>query len=262
MDFDFSDLPLTKRQMDFYKTLVDGLDEQLLVTIDWLESVECKELWNKNQVDIDEFWNKLELKQYLDDITTSNAGNAQEYAEEFYKIGKDLSMRELNKFFDFTSADKQALFFVKEYNFELVKNVNNSLANGIRSLITEQILTGRHPTEMVDRLLNLPFNPLDTKISVQSRCLFIARTESARAINTGTLQTYEQLGVTEVEIITSHAQNVCDICKELESKSPYPLKEGMSLLPAHVNCCCSYAAVTDTIEEPPKNPRIINTTPV
>ena len=198
----------------------------------------------------------------MDDITKENIGNEEEYINQFYKIGKDLGEKELKHKMDFTDADKKALKFLKDYNYDLIKNVNDDIAHGVRKVITEAIASGKHPSEVVADLMELPFKPNDTRISVKTRCELIARTESARALNTGTLQSYYKMGVTEVDIITSGTDSVCDECLELEANSPYPISVAMRLLPAHPGCCSSFAAVTESIaDEAVDNPLIADLTP-
>ena len=255
------EVKMSGKEKQLYEDLLQGIDNQLLQAIEYLDSDECKRLWYDEQLQIDDFWEKANLKKYLDSIIEANVESVEGYIEYFYAVGRELGCEELNEKVKFSDTDAKALFFLKEYNFELVKNVNDEIANGIKKVITEQLATGKHPYDVVPDLMKLPFHPLDTKISVKTRCEYIARTESARALNTGSLQSYEILGVTQVDFITSHTRNVCDICRELEEKSPYSLKEAMSLICPHPNCRCSVAAVTDTIEEPPTKPRIINTTP-
>ena len=257
-----SDFALSKRQKALYEDLVEGIDNQLLETMEWLDTNEAKRLWNKKQKEIDKMWDDLDLKSHMDDITKENIENEEEYINQFYKIGKDLGEKELKHKMDFTNADKKALKFLKDYNYDLIKNVNDDIAHGVRKVITEAVASGKHPTEVVADLMELPFKPNDTRISVKTRCELIARTESARALNTGTLQSYYKMGVTEVDIITSGTDSVCDECLELEANSPYPVSVAMRLLPAHPGCCCSFAAVTESIaDEPVDNPLIADLTP-
>ena len=91
-------------------------------------------------------------------------------------------------------------------------------------------------------LMELPLSPINGNISVRTRAEMIARTEKARAQNTGTLQAYANYGVDQIEVITSHDDLVCDYCLELEEGNPYMLQEADNLIPAHPNCRCYYVA--------------------
>jgi len=69
----------------------------------------------------------------------------------------------------------------------------------------------------------------------------IARTETAHAMDEGTLLRFEELGVQEAEILA--ASGCCGDCAALDGQR-YPLAEAHGILPAH-NCCrCAWGAVT------------------
>ena len=68
----------------------------------------------------------------------------------------------------------------------------------------------------------------------------ISRTESAFAVDEGTLQGYEQAGVEEMEILL--AEDACDDCVEL-ARRRYKPSEAHGILPAHPDCKCCFAPV-------------------
>ena len=55
-----SDFALSKRQKALYEDLVEGIDNQLLETMEWLDTNEAKRLWNKKQKEIDKMWDDLD----------------------------------------------------------------------------------------------------------------------------------------------------------------------------------------------------------
>ena len=93
------------------------------------------------------------------------------------------------------------------------------------------------------KLMELPLTPINNNISVRTRAEMIARTEHARAVNTGTLQAYVNYGVKQVEIITAQDGLVCDDCLEIEDNNPHNVYEAQELLPMHPNCRCAFAPV-------------------
>ena len=97
--------------------------------------------------------------------------------------------------------------------------------------------------------MELPLTPINNNISVRTRAEMIARTEHARAVNTGTLQAYVNYGVTQVEIITAKDSLVCDDCMDAEENNPWSINEAQSLLPMHPTCRCAYAPIVDSIED-------------
>lgn len=69
----------------------------------------------------------------------------------------------------------------------------------------------------------------------------ISRTESAFAVDEGTIQGYEEAEVEKLKILLG--PNPCDICIELARKK-YSIRESHGILPAHPNCECCWSPVT------------------
>ena len=68
----------------------------------------------------------------------------------------------------------------------------------------------------------------------------VARTETARAVTAGTLDSYAEGGVEQVEWLT--ADGGCEICGEYEDMGPVGIDEGFDDVegpPAHPNCLCT-----------------------
>lgn len=82
----------------------------------------------------------------------------------------------------------------------------------------------------------------------------VARTETARAVTAGTLDSYADAGVTKVEWLT--ADGGCPICGEFESMGPVEMDQGFGDVegpPAHPNCLCTLLPVLPegvVVEEP------------
>ena len=90
-------------------------------------------------------------------------------------------------------------------------------------------------------------------ISSNVRADAIARTESMRALNQGTLLSYQQYGIEYVEIPPSGTEGDwnCD-CQDLVEGGPYRIEEAPEL-PAHPNCTHTYrpsSPPNDTPEDP------------
>ena len=72
----------------------------------------------------------------------------------------------------------------------------------------------------------------------------VARTETARAVTAGTLDSYAEGGVEQVEWLT--ADGGCEICGEFESMGAVPMDDGFGDVegpPAHPNCLCTLLPV-------------------
>ena len=150
-------------------------------------------------------------------------------------VGASLGYRQLRKGMMLSTADKEALYFVQQYNFDLIRNLNTELCVGIRETIFNAVATGQSTEKTKQKLLELPLEPLGN-VSPSRRAEMIARTEHARAVNTGTLQAYENYNVNKVEIITAGDDNVCEDCIFFEEHNPYSLSEAQEILPVHPNC--------------------------
>ena len=233
---------LSQGELEYLTSILLGLDRQLEIVSDYIGSAEYAELEFMNQRQIDAFFQNSGINQRLDELINFNAANSEEFIREFYRIGAELGYEDIEQTLSYTIADQRALFFVSQYNFDLITKVNQELKQGIKEVIFNAVASGEGYQTTMRRLMELPLEPINSNISVKTRAEMIARTEYARAINTGTLQAYANYGVDKVVINTSHDGLVCNYCLELEENNPYTLQEAMKFLPAHPNCRCNYAA--------------------
>lgn len=234
-----------KRYMEH---LLDGMDEQLIRTSEWLNTPEARRYFRLHAQEVQDFFKESGIREELKPIIQANVEGSEAYLKQFYKVGAELGYADLNHRLLFTQADQEAFYFLKKYNFDLIKDLNKELQEGIQEVITRSVLEGNGYKETARLLLEIPLTPLEnSRISLRQRAEMIARTEHARAVNTGTMQAYSNMGVTEVNIQTVGDSDVCDYCLDLEANNPYSLEEAMNLLPAHPNCRCSYTPVIDSI---------------
>ena len=74
-----------------------------------------------------------------------------------------------------------------------------------------------------------------------NRASMIARTETARAVTAATVDSYNAMGVQQVDWMT--APGCCDLCLDMEDDNPYLIDDVKDQLPLHPNCRCSLDAV-------------------
>ena len=261
---------LTRGEQQYLRELLNGLDNQMLSVSEWLGTDEAKRFFRTRQADIDEFFKNSGIREELQTIINSNVDNSEELIRKFYQVGSHLGYGDLHKKVVYTIADREALYHVTQYNFELVRDLNTTLFEGIQETLFNAVAAGQGADETTRDILALGIKPLPIKnkegevvrlISSRARARMIARTEHARAVNTGTLQAYSNYGVEQVEIITVGDSNVCDECIDLEENNPYTLEEAMNLLPVHPNCRCSYGPVVDKpLWFPEDNPVVVDLT--
>lgn len=239
---------LSKAEQKYLDTLSTSFDDQLIATGKWFASAEAKEWFRNNRSELRSFFTQSGIRDELEPIIERSVADSDAYLEQFYKTGLSLGYKDLHTKLVFTEMDKEALYHLKNYNFDLIRDLNKELQTGIKTVITESVLEGHGYQETASRLLELPLEPIKSNVSLRQRAEMIARTEHARAVNTGTIQAYTNMGVTEVEILTAGDAYVCEDCLDAEAAGPIPLKEAMDLIPFHPNCRCSYVPVIDSID--------------
>jgi hypothetical protein len=75
-------------------------------------------------------------------------------------------------------------------------------------------------------------------IADPDRAFMIADTETARAMTSASIDTYQENGVEQVDLLTFEP---CDECEELEDANPYDLDDAPDV-PIHPSCRCALAA--------------------
>lgn len=245
-------IPFTKAlsldEARYLEEIAAGLDRQLALAAEIISSDEFAQLQGSNQMQIDAFFRNSGIRDQYDQLINYNANSSEDLINEFYRIGAGLGFAEIGRTLAFTRADREALYNVTQYNFDLIRKLNNSLREQIREVIFDAVASGEGYQVTARKLRELPLEPIGN-VSVRTRAEMIARTEHARARNTGTLQAYADYGVTQVEIITAGDSIVCNYCLDLEADNPYTLQEAMKFLPAHPNCRCAYGAIADTVQD-------------
>jgi hypothetical protein len=195
----------------------------------------------------------------LNNIFLKNRNGNAKFINKFYNKGSKLGYDDLGRMLPFMSSDGDVLDILNEYVGDVVENVNIECGIGIQDVLMLGVMGVLGVNEIKENILNVPYVPIRSNISLASRCNMIARTEYGRAINTGVLQAYSNSGVTEVNINTTGLPNVCDDCLDLELNNPYSLDEAMRLLPLHPQCACSYSPIINGVENV-DNPVIIDLT--
>lgn len=139
-------------------------------------------------------------------------------------------------------ADAAGMIYTRAYN-EL-DGVTDSMSQQMSRVLAEGLSQGHHPREIArqlnDRVENVGLH----------RGRLIARTETIRAHNEGTLNRYEDMGdriegVTLLaEHITAGDRRVCSECQAL-SGTVYPIREARGRIPVHPNCRCTWVPVDE-----------------
>jgi SPP1 gp7 family putative phage head morphogenesis protein len=127
-----------------------------------------------------------------------------------------------------------------------VKEVNATTLNRIGTLLSGTLSTGTSADSLARALLRDDITASVVKDA--SRAQMIAVTEMSRALNTSTVDNYNQFGVEMVEWLAIDT-GVCEICPANEAQGPIKLGEvfesGDEAPPAHPNCRCTILPVVD-----------------
>ena len=184
-------------------------------------------------------------------------------ADEAFIIG-DIEAR-------FDVLNPRSVAWAEKHCAKLVREVTNETRNGIKKIIRRGIKEGKamprvakeirpivglterqmmavanHEEWLIVNRPELSAKEVSRRVDVYARRMhrrradMINRTESAFAVDEGTLQGYEQAEVEEIEILL--AVDACDDCVALARKR-YKPSEAHGILPAHPVCRCCWSAV-------------------
>lgn len=238
---------MTKKTLpgvDDYTKLIQGIwKDQTRTSVKYLDTLQQQLFEKANFME--------EIQPQLDKILEKAAPTMEKHIEQFYAAGKTLGYDQMKVASFFGNSDRHALFTLKNYNFDLIRNASNDLINGIRREVWQGTARGDAVDVIAKEILRLPMEPLQTSsgrmISPQVRADMIARTESMRALNQGTLLSFQQYGVEMVEVPPSGTEGDwnCD-CEDIVDGSPYPINEA-PVLPDHPNCTHTYSPVMEAV---------------
>lgn len=265
LDFDkalFDESTLTEAEKKYFQSFINGFNRQIELFADWLESDEAKELFGENLEYNDIAFESIipELDKIIEDTNLT----AEEIIDSIYDLGLENGYDEIRRTKYYNDATKYGLKILQEYNFDLIQNLHNDVIEHIRTQIFIGIAAGEGMPEVMKRILSAHEESLTGKtLTARQRAMMIARTETARAMTQGRLQSYANYGVEEVKILTAEDSNVCPICLEaayifngdphidnVSGERIHKITE--KLVPFHPNCRCSVMAYLRHVALPGK----------
>ena len=245
---------------EYYKTIINIINQQIKVTVNWLDTDDAKEYFYEETEYQKNIFQSLENE--WDDILNDSYNNINELIETIYQKGKKKGYQDIKQKIRFTETDKLALAFAKNYNFELITKLDKDVRNQIKNKIIKGVIAGEHPSKIAPEILNVAEEQLEGSIfTPKRRATMIARTEVSRIQNTGILQSYVNEGFTEVKILTAEDNNVCYTClkyafefneedkvifenrREERVHNISKLIDDGSFPPFHPLCRCTYLSV-------------------
>lgn len=268
---------LAHDELQYYNELTRLFDKIISHHVDWLDSPEARKLFYEKIQNNEEYFNTID--QDLDDIIRDTSLSADRIIEKIYRKGLNYGYKDINRLPVFNDACKYGLKATQEYNFELISNVSNDLRDSIKHHIFRAVAEGQTVHEVARAITDSGLKPLEGKtLSAYQRASLIARTEIARAMTTGRLQSYANYGVEKVKILTAGDDHVCPICLEaahvfngektqdnIIGEIVYDLNKASDLVPFHPACRCSVIAhiehYNDIPQKPIDNPKFMDCSP-
>lgn len=258
-----------------YREIMQLINQQLDNSIEWLDSQEAKDYFYgemQYQKDIFEL-----MESQWDRILNGKYDKIEDIINEVYDYGKIKGYQDIQSRIRYTEADKLALTHIRNYNFKLIRKLDNELRRSIKNQIFQGVMQGENPNNIASKLVKLGVERLpNSTLSPRQRAVMIAKTEVSRAQNTGILQSYVNEGYEEVKILTAEDDNVCYICL----KNAYEFNDDAEIIysnhgkerahniqemikkkeyvPAHPNCRCTYLSVWKRDRVPPEKPYTTN----
>lgn len=120
------------------------------------------------------------------------------------------------------------------------KEISKNIDSHTSSLIYNQLYEGVENLESMDDLAVRVGNVYDS--CSQSRAITIARTETLRAFDVSTIDSYKVAKIEKAQILVSDDERLCNICLHLQGLV-MPVDEARSCLPMHPRGRCTWIAV-------------------
>ena len=204
----------TDERMDrYYYLLVNLIENQIEAGIIWLESDEARDyFFGEAEFQQDAF---KALEEEWDDILSKKYPSIDALLDEVYRRGKGKGYLNMGERLRLTPADVEAFTIAREYNYHLIRRIDNDVRSSIKNKIVAGVIAGDNPNVIAPKILNVADEQLlGSNFTPKQRATMIAKTEVSRIQNTGMLQSYINEGYVEVKLLTAEDDHVCATCLE------------------------------------------------
>lgn len=218
-----------------------GFDETVNATWEWLQTDEARDYFFNRQGRLSSFFNESGINQQWDEIIERRATRGVDIATEIYEYARKLNVD--GNTLRYTSQERAILNRICDSSYELIKNVCSDEVRGIRQHLLNDYANGVNPR--LTSLKEIQLEPINGW-SPEQRAVVIARTETAREINTAMLQQYSSDGIQFVTLLVS---SDCDEClqyaeDEEGNERLVPIGEALDAPCIHPNCRCAWVPST------------------
>lgn len=159
-------------------------------------------------------------------------------AQDGGKLGLEQVGADIDAMLD--QVNERAVKWAEEHSGELVKGLDETTRDLVRTLVSEAVDKGWSNDELADELEG-------SEAFSEARSDRIARTETAFADCTGNLIGWQESGVVDnKEWITSHNGSECEICLGMDGEVvglDAAFSDGSDCPPAHPHCECDFLPV-------------------
>lgn len=153
---------------------------------------------------------------------------------ELRKQGYDLDTEDVASMFNKPVHQRKVeMLYLRAY--DELDGITNAQSQAIGRILSDGMVEGHGPRKMASAL-----NSEIDDIGIQ-RSRLMARTETVRAHNHGTLKRLDEMGVDSVTVIVESAgdRRTCPECESLDGNE-YDIDDAYSVLPSHPGCRCTF----------------------
>ncbi|HLY26374.1 MAG TPA: phage portal protein, partial [Aggregatilineales bacterium] len=111
---------------------------------------------------------------------------------------------------DWSLINREALDFIKDYAFNLIKGIDQTTADNVRDTITTSLEGGLSRDQIAKALAGVFNDPARAKL--------IAQSEGIRVFNNGAFTRWTNAGVSKARWLTNRDGDVCPICRRLNGQ--------------------------------------------
>lgn len=219
------------------RNILKGFDEMISATEEWLQLKSTEQYFFKQSGRLTEFMETSGIRNEWDKIIQARATKGADIIEEIYNYGRNKGLTE--EIVEYTQAEHRIVNNLCDYNYELIKEVSEDQIRSIRTRLIDDFGNGVNPRNT--NLKEMTELPGINGWTPEYRAELIARTETSRATNIGTLQQYKAEGARFVELVVN---TDCDTCGE-HAGERVPIDEALNEPIFHPNCKCTWKAATD-----------------
>lgn len=224
--------------------IIEEISDLVRETTQWLSTPTASRYFAERQGLINDFFRESGITSRWDDIIHTHAMKGVDIAEQIYGYARSINTP--SGLITYNKRERQVLNNICDNQYELIRNVGQQEISGIRRCILEDVAEGVNPRQ--SSIFEVQLEPING-MSPERRAETIARTETARCINTATLQQFKEEGFTMVHL-TGGSLLACEECEELMD-NPIPIEEAMNIGVVHPNCRCAWVPVIPEVELPP-----------